>query len=119
MSDTPAGKANVGRAGASRRPGAKALSRYAGKGLGDGLHMGIREGLPATWVADAPLPRPAFRHCRQTVHRRCTLRGLAWHAPHFTSWLILKIGRMIDIAMKPTKPPMTTIISGSIMLVTL
>ena len=37
---------------------------------------------------------------------------------YLTSWLILKIGRMIDIAMKPTMPPISTIIIGSIMLVT-
>ena len=39
-------------------------------------------------------------------------------AGYLTNWLILKIGRMMDMAMKPTMPPMQTIISGSIMLVT-
>src|SRR5688572_18836969 len=38
---------------------------------------------------------------------------------YFTRLLSLKIGRMIDIAMKPTRPPITTIISGSIIAVTL
>ena len=36
---------------------------------------------------------------------------------HFTSWLSLKIGRMMLIAMKPTTEPIMTIISGSIMAV--
>ena len=38
--------------------------------------------------------------------------------PYETIELILKIGRMIAMAMKPTMPPMTTIMMGSIMLVT-
>lgn len=39
--------------------------------------------------------------------------------PHYlTRVLSLKIGRMIDIAMKPTMLPMRTIINGSIMAVT-
>jgi hypothetical protein len=37
---------------------------------------------------------------------------------HLTSELSLKIGRMMLIAMKPTMPPMTTIMIGSIMAVT-
>ena len=38
---------------------------------------------------------------------------------HLTRLLSLKIGRMIDIAMKPTMLPISTIISGSIIAVTL
>jgi hypothetical protein len=38
---------------------------------------------------------------------------------YLTSWLSLKIGRMMLIAMKPTMPPMITIIRGSIIAVTL
>lgn len=37
---------------------------------------------------------------------------------YFTRLLSLKIGRMIDIAMKPTMEPISTIISGSIIAVT-
>ncbi|GEM_PF-5430776 len=42
----------------------------------------------------------------------------AQRIPYLTNWLILKIGRMIDIAINPTNPPISMIISGSIMLVT-
>ena len=38
---------------------------------------------------------------------------------HLTIWLSLKIGRMMLIAMNPTMPPISTIISGSIIAVTL
>ena len=58
-----------------------------------------------------PLPVPAVRLVPGSIGD--PLRG------YFTSWLSLKIGRMMLIAMKPTMPPMITIMRGSIMAVTL
>jgi len=44
--------------------------------------------------------------------------GRPFRLCYFTNCDILKIGRMMLIAMKPTMKPITTIISGSIMAVT-
>ena len=64
------------------------------------------------------LSASATTHCRKGSPKMG--RGVgSWPAnAYFTSWLILKIGRMIDIAMKPTMPPIATIINGSIIDVT-
>ena len=54
-------------------------------------------------------PRPEVA---MFMNRRAAERG------YCTRLLSLKIGRMIDIAMKPTSAPMITIMSGSIIEVT-
>jgi hypothetical protein len=59
------------------------------------------------------------RHANALADGGGGVAGLEKRHHHFTRLLSLKIGRMIDIAMKPTTLPMITIISGSIIAVTL
>ena len=61
------------------------------------------------------------REAARTGERMSSQRSASRHrGPHFpvTRFDILKIGRMIAMAMKPTTDPMKTIMIGSIMLVT-
>ena len=53
-----------------------------------------------------------------TARKRSHNAGLYEKPYYFTIWLILKIGRMIAMAMKPTTVPMARIMMGSIMPVT-
>ena len=75
----------------------------------------------AIWITRPPdnLQIPQKRNARKAGSRAFPLPFAdRFRAVYFTNWLILKIGRMIDIAMNPTMPPIATIIIGSIMLVT-
>ncbi len=66
---------------------------------------------------------PAPLHCApggRSAGYLCSPNPFAYaSAGYFTRLLSLKIGRMIDIAMKPTTLPISTIISGSIIAVQL
>ena len=70
----------------------------------------LRAGRPGTAVPSFGRPVPSA-HCPSAF--------LRFRSSYLTIWLSLKIGRIMLIAMKPTMPPISTIISGSIIAVTL
>src|SRR5687767_7397299 len=90
-----------------RRPGGDVFSEGTGRcarSAHDSVRLVIRAGIGQELSAEGQ-PVPTY--------------PLAQASGYFINWLSLKIGRMMLIAMKPTRPPITTIISGSIIAVTL
>lgn len=69
-------------------------------------------------VGSAAVTGPAQREAHPTSDiRHPTWRHGLWIG-YLTTWLILKMGKMMAMAMNPTTPPIQMIMAGSIMLVT-